>query len=83
MNQTILLEQNHKATGLKIFLASMQDSHIKHLIKLAQEPTLASSMGWDTNFADNDIEGFMASIANFALPYSRKSSPILSQPCSF
>jgi len=75
--KTVLLEQAHKATGSKILLTFMEDSHIEHLIKLAQEPTLSDSMGWNTVFEDNDKEGFIESVSNFALPYSRKSPPIV------
>lgn len=77
INQTALLEQVHKATGTKMLLTSMESSHIKHLIKLAKEPSLSESMGWNTLFEDDDKEGFIKSVSNFALPYSRKSSPIL------
>ncbi|RKZ37090.1 MAG: hypothetical protein DRQ49_16830 [Gammaproteobacteria bacterium] len=77
MSKTVVLEQKHKATSSKILLTFMEDSHIEHLIKLAQEPTLADSMGWNTFFEDDDKEGFIESVANFALPYSRKSPPIM------
>ncbi|EDN71720.1 acetyltransferase, GNAT family [Beggiatoa sp. SS] len=34
-------------------------------------------MGWNTFFEEDDTEGFIESVSNFALPYSRKSSPIM------
>ncbi|MDY6805099.1 MAG: GNAT family N-acetyltransferase [Cyanobacteriota bacterium] len=77
MGEKLLLEQEHKATGLKVFLASMEDSHIKHLIQLARDPSLIDLMGWDTFFEADDTEKFIEDISNFALPYSRKSQPLV------
>jgi len=77
MSKIVVLEQAHKATGSNMVLTLMEDSHIKYLIKLAKEPTLSDAMGWDTFFAEDDIDGFIESVSNFALPYSRKSPPIL------
>jgi len=56
MDERILLEQEHKAAGAKFFLACMKDSHIKHLIKLAQEESLIDLLGWNTFFKPDDTE---------------------------
>lgn len=72
-----ILEQEHKPTGRKVFLASMEDSHIKHLIKLARDPILINLMGWNTFFEPDDTEQFIEAISSYALPYSRKSQPLV------
>ena len=54
MNEKILLEQEHKPTGFKVFLTSMEDSHIKHLINLAQDQSLIDLLGWNTFFEPDD-----------------------------
>ena len=56
MDERILLEQEHKAAGAKFFLACMKDSHIKHLIKLAQDESLIDLLGWNTFFKPDDTE---------------------------
>lgn len=76
MNGRILLEQKHKATGYKIFLASMEDSHVKHLIKLAQDSSLIDLLGWNTFFQPNDTAEFIEAISSYAFHYSRKSQPL-------
>lgn len=77
MDKKILLEQEHKRTGLKVFLASMEDSHIKHLIKLAQDPNLPDLLGWNTFFKLDETEQFIEAISSYAFPYSRKSQPLV------
>ncbi|MEO1429454.1 MAG: GNAT family N-acetyltransferase [Cyanobacteria bacterium J06633_8] len=77
MHETILLEQEHKRTGFKVFLASMEDTHIKHLIKLAQDPNLPDLMGWNTFFELDEIEQFIEAISSYSLPYCRKSKPLV------
>ena len=77
MSKTVVLEQAHQATGSKMLFTFMEDSHIGHLIKLAHDPNLADSMGWNTFFEDDDKEGFIESVSCFAFPYSRKSPPIV------
>ncbi|MDJ0556334.1 MAG: GNAT family N-acetyltransferase [Microcoleaceae cyanobacterium MO_207.B10] len=77
MDEKILLEQEHKATGFKVFLTSMEDSHIKHLIKLAQDQSLIDLLGWNTFFEPDDTEQFIEAISDFTLPYSRKSQPLI------
>lgn len=77
MNETILLEEEHKATGFKVFLASMEDNHIKHLIKLAQDPSLPNLLGWNTFFELDETEQFIEAISSYAFPYSRKSKPLV------
>lgn len=77
MNKKILLEAEHKATGLKVFLASIDSSHIKHLIKLAQDPSLPDLMGWNTFFELDETESFIEAISSYAFPYSRKSKPLV------
>ncbi len=77
MDKKILLEQEHKKTGFKVFLASMEDSHIKHLIKLAQDPSLPDLLGWNTFFELDETEQFIEAISSYALPYSRKSQPLV------
>ncbi|NEO20877.1 MULTISPECIES: GNAT family N-acetyltransferase [unclassified Moorena] len=76
MDNRILLEQSHKATELKVFLASMEDSHIQHLIKLAQDPSLPDLLGWNTFFELDETEKFIEAISSYAFPYSRKSQPL-------
>lgn len=77
MDKKILLEQEHKPTGLKVFLASMEDSHIKHLIKLARDPSLPDLLGWNTFFELDETEQFIEAISSYAFPYSRKSQPLV------
>ncbi|NEP42263.1 MAG: GNAT family N-acetyltransferase [Okeania sp. SIO2H7] len=77
MKEKLLLEEEHKATGLKVFLASMDRARIKHLIQLARDPSLTDLMGWNTFFEADDTEKFIDNISNFALPYSRKSPPVV------
>jgi RimJ/RimL family protein N-acetyltransferase len=61
----------------KILLASMEDAHIQHLIRLAQDPTLANLMGWDTYFEEHETSAFIEAISLFAFPYSRASEPVV------
>ncbi|NEO51902.1 MAG: GNAT family N-acetyltransferase [Okeania sp. SIO3B5] len=76
MNERILLEQEHKAAGSKFFLASMANSHVKHLIKLAQDESLIDLLGWNTFFNPDETEEFIEAISSYAFPYSRKSQPL-------
>ena len=73
----MLLEITHPTTGHKIFLERMDDSHIQGLIRLAQDPSLAPLVGWDTFFELDAIEEFIKAISLFAFPYSRDSQPIV------
>ena len=77
MGEKVLLEQTHQATGCKVFLALMEDSHIRNLIKLARDPSLIDLMGWDTFFELDATEEFIEGISLFAFSYSRKSQPIV------
>jgi RimJ/RimL family protein N-acetyltransferase len=77
MDKRILLEQELKATGRKIFLASMEDSHIKHLIKLAQDPRLIDLMGWRPSFKLDNVEQFIQAISSYVFPYSQASQPLV------
>ena len=72
-----ILEQAAPATGSKVFLTFMTDSHIGHLIKLARDPDLMDSMGWNTFFEEEEKEGFIESVSCFIFPYSQKSQPIV------
>ena len=77
MEKKIILEQKHNATGTKIFLVSMEDEHIRHLMKLARDPNLIDLMGWYPFFEPHETEQFIEALSCFALPYSRKSQPLL------
>ena len=77
MDEKILLYQEHKATGFKVFLSFMEDSHIKHLIKLAQDSSLIDSMGWNTFFEPDETERFIEAISSYSLPDCRKSQPLV------
>ncbi|WP_204105595.1 MULTISPECIES: GNAT family N-acetyltransferase [Spirulina sp. CCY15215] len=77
MNNNILLEQTHKATGSRIFLTPMSDRHIQHLILLARDPSLIDLMGWNTFFEIKDTEEFIKNISAFVLPYSQLSQPVI------
>lgn len=77
MDKKILLVQEHKATGFKIFLTSLEDSHIKHLIKLARDPSLIDVLGWNTFFEIDETEKFIEAISDYTFPYSRKSKPLV------
>lgn len=77
MNKRVFLEQEHKATGFKVFLIPLQEVHIKHLIKLAQDPSLIDLVGWNTFFELDDTEQFIQAISAYALPYSRPSQPLV------
>jgi len=78
MEERIFLEQEHQSTGFKVFLASaMEDNHIKHLIQLAQDPSLIDLLGWDTFFELDDTEEFIQAISVYTLSYSRESQPLL------
>ncbi|NES02528.1 MAG: GNAT family N-acetyltransferase [Okeania sp. SIO2F4] len=76
MDERILLEQEHTAAGAKFFLASMTNSDIKHLIKLAQDESLIDLLGWNTFFNPDETEEFIEAISSYAFPYSRKSQPL-------
>lgn len=77
MDKKIILKQEHQATKSKVFLASMEDSHIKHLIKLAQDPSLVDLMGWNTNFELDDTEQFIEAISSYYCLDCRKSQPLI------
>ncbi len=77
MEKKTFLEQEHKATGFKVFLGSIEDSHVKHLIKLAQDPKLPDLVGWNTFFELDETEKFIDAISDYALPYSQKSKPMV------
>lgn len=77
MDAKILLKQEYKPIGAKIFLASMENSHIQHLIKLAQDSSLIDLVGWNTFFELHETEQFIEAISDYALPYSRKSQPVV------
>ncbi|MGC1195868.1 MAG: hypothetical protein WA882_03140, partial [Geitlerinemataceae cyanobacterium] len=77
MDKKILLVQEHKATGFKVFLTSLEDSHIRHLIKLAQDPSLVDLLGWNTFFELDETEKFIEAISEYAFPFSRKSQPLV------
>ncbi len=72
IDEKILLEQEHKATGFKVLLTYMEDSHIKHLIKLAQDESLINLLAWNTFFEADDREQFIETISDFTLPYLSK-----------
>ena len=63
--------------GFEFHLSLMSDKHIKHLIKLAQNPQLSDLMGWDTFFEDEDITGFLSAISEYALPHSKPSQAVV------
>ncbi|NET00749.1 MAG: GNAT family N-acetyltransferase [Sphaerospermopsis sp. SIO1G1] len=77
MKAEIILEEEYKATGTKLFLASIEHNHIQHLIKLAQDLSLIDLLGWNTVFEINEVEKFIAAISSYALPYCRKSQPLI------
>lgn len=77
MTEKVILEQQHKATGTTIFLTSMEDEHVRHLIQLARDPDLSDLMGWSPFFEPNETEKFVEAISCIALSYSRKSQPIV------
>lgn len=77
MSERILLEQEHKATGTKIFLKPMEDNHVKHLINLARDPSLMDLLGWNTFFEPDETEQFIQAISSYAFPYSQKSQPVV------
>ena len=54
----------------------MEESHIQHLIKLAQDPSLPDLVGWNTFFEVDETEKFIEAISSYAFPYSRKSQPL-------
>lgn len=77
VKQKIILKQEHRKTGRNIFLASMGDSHVKHLIKLAQDPSLPNLLGWDTFFELDETEKFIEAISSLGFSYSHKSQPLV------
>jgi len=77
MIDKILLEQVHKATGLKLILATLEEEHIKHLITLLQDPELPELMGWNTFLQQNNTNEFLETISAYVFPYSQKSPPIV------
>lgn len=76
IENNIHLEQEHPATGLKFFLASMEEKHIKHLIALAKDSSLIDLLGWNTFFEAGETEQFIQAISSCAFPYSRNSQPV-------
>ncbi len=77
MTERVILEQQHKPTRTRLFLASMPEKHLQHLIKLAQDPLLVDLMGWSPFFQEHEIPQFIEAISCYALPYSEKSEPIV------
>lgn len=77
MSDKVILEQKHNATGTTIFLSSMEDRDIRHLIELARDPDLSDLMGWNPFFEPHETEQFIEAISCIALPHSRKSQPIV------
>lgn len=61
----------------EISLASMEYGCIQHLIRLAQDPSLTNLMGWDTWFAEHEVDAFIEAISLFAFPYSRASESVV------
>lgn len=68
---------NSRTIDAEIYLDSMDDTHIQHLIRLAQDPILPDIMGWDTWFNEYETSAFINAISLFAFPYSRASKPIV------
>ncbi|MGK7919308.1 MAG: hypothetical protein AB4080_04800 [Trichodesmium sp.] len=56
MDERILLEQEYIGAGTKFFLASMTNSDVKHLIKLAQDKSLIDLLGWNTFFQPDETK---------------------------
>lgn len=77
MHKQILLQEEHKATGTKIFLKPMEDSHLKHVIKLAQDSSLIDLVGWNTFFNPDEPEKFIQAISDYTFPNCRTSQPIV------
>lgn len=77
MDKRIILKQEHRPTKTTAFLASMEDAHIRHLIKLAQDPSLIGLLGWNPSFEPDETEEFTEAISALALPYSRKTQPVV------
>lgn len=77
MDKSIVLQQEYKRLGLKIFLSPMENSHINHLIDLAQDPDLQDLMGINLSIKPGDTEAFIQTIAAFTFPYSQNSPPLI------
>jgi RimJ/RimL family protein N-acetyltransferase len=61
-----------------IFLAPLEEFHIKYLIKLTENQNLIKSMGWDARFDPHETEQFIRSVSSCALPYCcKKSQPVV------
>ncbi len=73
----ILLEQEYKKTKQKVFLASLEDIQIKHLIGLAQDPSLMELMDWRGLFELDETEKFIQAISSYGCPCSRTSQILL------
>lgn len=50
----------------------MANSHIKYLIKLAQDESLIDLLGWNTFFNPHDTEEFIEAISSYAFPILAK-----------
>jgi len=56
MDKNPPLEQRHHSTKEILFLMPMNDNHISHLIKLAQDARLIDLMGWNPFFEVDEID---------------------------
>ncbi|MBZ8181480.1 GNAT family N-acetyltransferase [Oscillatoria salina] len=75
--KNIVLEQEYKKLGLKVFLSPLENKQIDYLIRLAQDPNLVDLMGINLAIQPGDIEGFIQTISAYSFPYSRKSKPLI------
>ncbi|MEC4985073.1 MAG: GNAT family N-acetyltransferase [Oscillatoria sp. PMC 1068.18] len=75
--KNIVLEQEYKKLGLKVFLSPLENNQIDYLIRLAQDPNLVDLMGINLAIKPGDIAGFIQTISAYSFPYSRKSQPLI------
>ncbi|MEM9218354.1 MAG: GNAT family protein [Cyanobacteria bacterium P01_F01_bin.150] len=76
MQHTVLSDQKQRELDAKIFLKTMEDNHVSHLIKLANNPSLVNLLGWTPFFESHETGKFIQAISLFAFPYSIKSPPL-------
>jgi len=55
----------------------MTEEHLQHIVRLAQDPTLINTMGWNTFFEINETKAFIEAIAEYTFAYSCPSPPIV------
>jgi len=64
----------HLTTGKKVYLADLEDEHIRRYMELSDDPELLDTMGWQP-FGPEEKERFLQVIHVLTLPYCGDGQP--------